>query len=35
MQDERLPKLMMEWIPGERRKKDIQEKRGWKVYEQP
>ena len=35
MQDERLPKLIMEWIPGERRKEDVQEKRGWKVYEQP
>ena len=35
MQDERLPKLIMEWIPGERKKEDVQEKRGWKVYEQP
>ena len=35
MQDERLPKLIMEWIPGERRKEDVQEKHGWKVYEQP
>jgi len=35
MQEERLPKLIMEWIPGERRKEDVQEKRGWKVYEQP
>jgi hypothetical protein len=35
MQEERLPKLIMEWVPGERRKKDVQEKRGWKVYEQP
>ena len=36
MQDERLPNLIMEWIPGERRKKeDVQEKCGWKLYEQP
>ena len=35
MQDDRLPKLIMEWIPEERRKEDVQEKRGWKVYEQP
>jgi len=25
----------MEWITGERKKEDVQEKRGWKVYEQP
>ena len=35
MQDDRLPKLIMEWIPEERRKEDVQEKRGWEVYEQP
>jgi hypothetical protein len=35
MQEERLPKLIMEWIPGERRKRGRQKKRGWKVYEQP
>jgi hypothetical protein len=35
MQDERLPKLIMEWIPGERRKRGRPKKRGWKVYEQP
>ena len=36
MQEERLPKLIMEWIPREREEKeDVQEKRGWKVYEQP
>jgi hypothetical protein len=35
MQEERLPKLIMEWIPGEKEKEDVQEKRGWKVYEQP
>jgi hypothetical protein len=34
MQEERLPKLIMEWIPGEK-KEDVQKKRGWKVYEQP
>jgi hypothetical protein len=35
MQEERLPKLIMEWIAGERRKEDVEEKRGCKVYEQP
>jgi len=35
MPEERLPKLIMEWIPGEERKEEVQEKRGWKVYEQP
>jgi hypothetical protein len=35
MQEERLPKLIMEWIPGEEEKEDVQEKRRWKVYEQP
>ena len=36
MQEERLPKLIMEWIPREREEKeDVQEKCGWKVYEQP
>ena len=36
MQDERLPKLIMEWIPGERRKRGRpRKKRGWKVYDQP
>jgi hypothetical protein len=29
MQDERLPKLIMEWIPGERRKEDVQKKKTW------
>jgi hypothetical protein len=33
MQEERLPKLITEWIPGERSKEDVQGKRGWKVYE--
>jgi hypothetical protein len=33
-QEERLPKFIMERIPGEK-KKDVQENRGWKVYEQP
>jgi hypothetical protein len=32
---ERLPKLIMEWIPGRKGKEDVQEKRGWKVYKQP
>jgi IS5 family transposase len=37
MQEEILPKLIMEWIPGERRKRGRQKKkkRGWKAYEQP
>jgi IS5 family transposase len=35
MQEERLPKLIMEWIPGERRKRGRPKIRGWKVYEQP
>jgi hypothetical protein len=36
MQEERLPKLIMEWIPGERRKRGRpKKKRGWKAYEQP
>jgi hypothetical protein len=35
MQDERLPKLIMEWILEERRKRGFHEKRAWKVYEQP
>ena len=35
MQEERLPKLIMELIPGKKEKEDVQEKRGWKVYEQP
>jgi hypothetical protein len=35
MQEERIPKLIMEWILGERRKRGRSRKRGWKVYEQP
>jgi hypothetical protein len=31
----RLPKLIMAWIPGERRRKAVQVKLGWTVYEQP
>jgi IS5 family transposase len=31
MQEERTPKLIMEWILRERRKNDVQEKRGWRV----
>jgi hypothetical protein len=36
MQEERLPKLIMEWsgYRGKEEKEDVQEKRGWKVYEQ-
>jgi len=37
MQDERLPKLIMEWIPGERRKRGRPRKNvdGRCTYEQP
>jgi IS5 family transposase len=35
MQEKRLPKLIMEWIPGERRKRGLPRKRGRKAYEQP
>jgi hypothetical protein len=30
MPQERIPKLIMEWIPLERRKRGLQEKHGWK-----
>jgi len=30
MPEERIPKLIMDWIPWERKKRDVQEKRGWK-----
>jgi hypothetical protein len=32
---ERIPKLIMEWIPEGRRKRDVQENRGWNEYKQP
>jgi hypothetical protein len=35
MQKDRLPKLLIEYISGERRKRGRSRKRGWKVYEQP
>ena len=35
MQEERISKLIMKWIPGERRKRRRLKKRGWKVYEHP
>ena len=35
MPEDRLPKLIMEWIQVERRKNDVQEKRGWTEYKQP
>jgi hypothetical protein len=37
MPEERIPKLIMEWIPEEREKKkeDVKEKCGWKEYKQP
>jgi hypothetical protein len=34
MPEERLPKLIMEWIPEERRKKDVLEKHRWKEYKE-
>jgi hypothetical protein len=33
--EERIPKLIMEWIPRERRKRGRPKKRGWKEYKQP
>jgi hypothetical protein len=30
MPEERIPKLIMEWIPLDRRKRGLQEKHGWK-----
>jgi hypothetical protein len=30
MPEERIPKLIMKWIPEERRKEDVQEKLRWK-----
>jgi len=35
MSEERIPKLIMDWIPRERRKEDVQERRGWKGYKHP
>jgi hypothetical protein len=35
MPEKRIPKLIMEWIPQETKKGDVQEKRGWKEYKQP
>ena len=35
MPEERIPKLIMEWIPPERRKEDVHEKHEWKEYRQP
>jgi hypothetical protein len=35
MPEERVPKLIMEWVPLEEEKEDVQEKRGWKEYKQP
>jgi len=33
MPEERIPKLIMEWIPREREgNEDVREKRGWKEY---
>jgi hypothetical protein len=35
MAEERIPKLIMEWLPGSEGKEDVQGKRGWKEYKQP
>jgi len=36
MPEERIPKLIMDWIPrGREGKEDVQEKRGLKEYKQP
>ena len=35
MPKERIPKLIMDWIPWREGKVDAQEKRGWKEYKQP
>ena len=35
MPEEGIPKLIMEWIPRERRKRRRQEKRVWKECKQP
>jgi hypothetical protein len=35
MPQDRIPKLIMEWIPEERIKRGRPRKRGWKEYKQP
>jgi hypothetical protein len=35
MPEERIPKLIMEWIPRREGKEDVQEKYGWKEHKQP
>ena len=35
MSEARITKLVMEWIPRERRKRVVQEKREWKECKQP
>jgi IS5 family transposase len=35
MLEEGIPKLIMEWIPEERRKRGCPRKQGWKDYKQP
>jgi len=34
MAEERIAKLIVDWISWERRKRRCQDKRGWKEYEQ-
>jgi hypothetical protein len=33
--EERIPKLILQWVPEERRKRGLLEKYGWKEYKQP
>jgi hypothetical protein len=33
--EERIPKLILEWVPAERRIEDVLEKHGWKECTQP
>jgi hypothetical protein len=35
MPEERIPKLILEWVPAENEKEDVLEKHGWKEYTQP
>jgi hypothetical protein len=33
--EERIPKLILEWVPRRGEKEDVLEKHGWKAYKQP